>query len=152
MKGKTLPSSIVHKPDGSDCLNANLMDEWELLDDFERAEIILHIKRLVKNRTMKDTAEDRAKIYLLRTLILRNMSKITNPVNAEDIAELMSFSFPYPSSLEIKNEWELLRQFEYITSVKGFNGQYCVISQKGLMQVNPEFPHDPFIYGPNALK
>ena len=91
------------------------------------------------------------KTYQIRKAILKALAQYGGtPCSAEEVADYPAFSLIKPTQQEIEVEWQQLKNFGFIRERDGFGGEYCMITQKGLEQVNIEFKKDPFIHGPHA--
>jgi len=90
------------------------------------------------------------RIYMIRLEILKQLKRFkTAPVTA---AQLYDYSMPkFLAKEEVLEQWDELKLEGYIAPRSGFNGEYCIITEKGLHQLAPEFPQDEFIHGPGAI-
>ena len=91
--------------------------------------------------------------YQIRKNILKALKEYSGtPCNVEGVVDHPAFMLLKPSHDEIKTEWKQLKDFAYIAECEGFGGEYCLITEKGLKQVSPEFAKDAFVHGPHAAK
>ena len=90
--------------------------------------------------------------YRIRKNILKALNEYKVPCCVDDIIDYPGF-YPFMNgkSEAIKAEWENLRKLGFIDAVTGFEGKYCIISEKGFNQLQVEYKKDPFIYGPSAM-
>lgn len=92
-----------------------------------------------------------ANIYSLRQALLRELREQRGaPMRLCDVlavtAEPALTYFPGAAG----TEWLRLADFGYIEAVPGFGGEYHRTTERGLRQLEPEFPQDPFVWGPGA--
>lgn len=91
------------------------------------------------------------KIYEIRKEILRAMKRYhPAPMKALD---LIQYGLPpFITRDEALAQWDELKLMGYLEARSGYGGEYCLLSEKGKQQLQPEFPQDEFIYGPGAIK
>lgn len=91
-------------------------------------------------------------VYAIRRALLRDFkSYLGAPITA---AELVDISLQPPVAADrpqAQEEAAELKAMGYIEAIPGWNGEYLRITERGLKQLAPEFPRDPFIYGPAAM-
>ena len=91
-------------------------------------------------------------VYAIRRAILETLASYTgSPITAVELVDIS----PKPAIIhhekeDCLKEFGLLKQFGYIEAVPGFGGQQCRLAKKGLQQLQPEFPQDSFVWGPDA--
>jgi hypothetical protein len=89
--------------------------------------------------------------YQIRKNILKALKEYSGtPCNAEGVIDHPAFMLLKPSLEEIKTEWKQLEGFGYIAPREGFGGEYCLITEKGLQQVSPDFKKEAFVHGPHV--
>lgn len=90
-------------------------------------------------------------VYPIRQALLRDLKNYAGtPVTAAELAAIS-----YQPAIVVDRDTaalqcEELRLMGYIESIPGFGGAYLRITQTGLRQLSPEWPQDPFIWGPGA--
>jgi hypothetical protein len=90
--------------------------------------------------------------YQIRKNILKALKEYSGtPCNVEGVVDHPAFMLLKPSLEEIKAEWKQLEAFGYIAPREGFDGEYCLITEKGLRQVSPEFKKEAFVHGPHVV-
>lgn len=89
------------------------------------------------------------KTYLLRKYILEAMAFYGSDIacSLDDISCHHKVLLLRVSSDAIREQMNQLANFGYLERQPGFDGRYFKVTQKGLMQINPEFTPDPFISG-----
>lgn len=90
-------------------------------------------------------------VYAIRRALLRDFKEYLGaPIPAKELVDI-SLQPPIvadrPQALQEAAE---LLAMGYIEAIPGWNGEYLRITERGLKQLAPEFPRDPFIYGPAA--
>ncbi len=89
--------------------------------------------------------------YQIRKNILKALKEYSGaPCKSEDVADHPAFALLKPTLEEIKAEWKQLEDFAYIAPREGFDGKYCLITEKGLKQLSPEFKKEAFVHGPHV--
>lgn len=93
-------------------------------------------------------------IYSLRKAILRALKDYSGaPITCDELIKLCpSAEIRLADSGNVRVQWAELKRFKYIQPIPAFEGEYCEITEKGLQQCSPEFPQDPFIHGPGAIR
>lgn len=90
-------------------------------------------------------------VYPIRQSLLRDFKVYAGtPVTA---AELVAISYRPAIVLDraaAALQCEELRLMGYVEAIPGFGGEYLRITRAGLQQLSPEWPRDPFIWGPAA--
>ena len=92
--------------------------------------------------------------YPVRQAILRDMKAARSaPLCADDLPQISA----EPAILNAPEgvpqaEFRALQEMGFLCPVPGFGGKYCRISEKGRRQLAPEYPQDPFVWGPSAAR
>ncbi len=94
------------------------------------------------------------KIYAIRKAILRDLKRYVGaPITAAELIEIsIEPAIRYADKAAALEQFGELKQHGYIEPIPAFGGEYCEISVTGLRQLSPEFPQDPFVHGPGAVK
>lgn len=91
--------------------------------------------------------------YQIRKNILKALKEYSGtPCNVEGVVDHPAFMLLKSSLGEVAEEWKQLEDFTYIAPCKGFDGKYCLITEKGLKQLSPEFEKEAFVHGPHYAK
>lgn len=90
--------------------------------------------------------------YSMRQAILRELKEMRGaPLRCQDLLAVTSEpALTLADPAAVRGQWSELQQFGYVEAIPGFGGMYCRISERGLRQLAPEFPQDPFVWGPAA--
>lgn len=93
-------------------------------------------------------------VYALRQALLRDFKRYDGtPIGAAELAQI-SVALPvrYAPPGAAETECRELTLMGYLEPLPGWGGVYLRITQKGLEQLAPEFPHDVFVWGPSAVR
>ncbi len=92
--------------------------------------------------------------YPVRQAILRDLRAASGaPLAADELPAISAEpAILHADPADVAAEFRALCDLGFLCPVPGCGNRYCRITEKGLRQLAPEYPQDPFVWGPAAAR